>query len=73
MTSESWAFLKQCLEAFQAIALAWIVYKTALMTRNIRLLEKNTNSIKDELVSVTRTSSHAKGVLDEKTRHEKEK
>ncbi len=70
MTPETWTFLKSLVDAFQAIALAWIVYKTAILTRTMVTLEKNTNSIKDELVKTTSDASHAKGMLDEKVRQQ---
>ena len=68
MTPEGWVLLGQGIEALKAIALAWIVYMTAHLSRDMRTLERNTNSIKDELVAVTKTAAHAAGVLDEKTR-----
>ena len=37
-------------------------------TYRMRELERNTNSIKDELVRVTRSSAHAAGILEEKGR-----
>ena len=39
-------------------------------TYRMRQLERNTNSIKDELVRVTRSSAHAAGILEEKDRQQ---
>lgn len=47
------AFLTTCMGIMQAWTTYWI-----------RKLEKNTNSIKDELVRVTGQSEHAKGKLE---------
>ncbi len=43
-----------------------------ITSADIKVLEKNTNSIKDELIKVTKSSSYAQGHL-EGTREEKDR
>jgi len=47
-----------------AVAIAWIAYKQAQLTKNMKLLETNTNSIKDELVAVTKTAGILQGKVE---------
>jgi ABC-type Co2+ transport system permease subunit len=67
-----WGLVVQAI-ATTIVALAgpWFAYRLAVLSRDMKTLEKNTNSIKDELVAATRISSHAEGVLDEKTRRDR--
>ena len=57
-------FVVQLATASTPIVLAYIAYKQILMTRDVKLLEKNTNSMKDALVAVTKESALAKGNLE---------
>jgi len=80
MTTETIQLLTLIISSVTAIVLAWISYKTSLLTRaqreivdvqknvegQIVALEKNTNSIKDALVLATAKLSHAEGKLEGK-------
>jgi hypothetical protein len=54
------------------IALAWIALKQTALGKNMHLLEKNTNSMREELVRVTAKSSRAEGNLEGRAEKEQE-
>lgn len=82
MTPETMDFILKLATIVTPIILAIIAYaqfkltqtvgavtrSVGVVTQTIDTLEKNTNSIKDALVKTTSEASHARGVLDEKTR-----
>jgi len=56
------------MQSITTLGVAFITYMGIRFTSTIKKLETNTNSIKDALVEVTRKSSFAEGILEEKRR-----
>jgi len=46
-----YAFYSLVVQSMVPVAVAWLTYKQAILTRSMAHLEKNTNAIKDELVA----------------------
>jgi len=61
MAPETLSIIQLVIQSATTILVTWI-------GRRMYTLEKNTNSIKDELVRTTRLAAHAAGVKDEKER-----
>lgn len=55
--------------ACSAVAIAWIAYKQAKLALDMKPLEKNTNSMKDELVKEVRIASIALGKKQSQDEH----
>jgi len=56
-----------------AIGVPYIAYKQARLNIDMRLLEQNTNSIKDELVRATREAGLLQGAADERDKDKGDK
>lgn len=65
-----------CLGSVGAVLAAWFSYRAATHSKEAvdvaRKTERNTDGLADQLNALTAKSSHAQGVLDEKTRAEKQ-
>ena len=59
-----------------SVAAAWFAYKASVHSKEAsaaaKTIESNTDGLSDKLNALTAKSSHAEGVLDEKTRAENE-
>jgi hypothetical protein len=60
------------IQTLGTIALAWIALKQTQLGKNMGFLEKNTNSMREELVRVTAKSSRAEGNLEGRAEKEQE-
>ena len=63
MSAEAYEILRLLINTIGTVLLAYIAYKQLRLTKSMNLLEKNTNSMKDELVAEVRAASLAKGNL----------
>lgn len=63
MNKELYELIGVAVQGFITIVIAYIAFKQATMGKVMKDLELNTNSMKDQLVAITKTSSMAEGNL----------
>ncbi len=61
MTFPSDGVIISLVGAIASVCNTWMIVRAK---KTVSLLEKNTNSLKDELVALTKTSSHAEGLKE---------